>query len=108
MLPRFLRLGRAGFGQMRGLSRTSTPHFSISYSTSPAAGGTAVIVPKKVIKGAVQRHLLKRRLRAILRPWSSADRTLIVSARNGAGDLPYPEVESELSTALSAILGEHA
>jgi ribonuclease P protein component len=106
MLPRLLRLSRQGFENARGLRRTTSPHFSISYGHTPGQGGSAVIVPKKVIKGAVTRHLLKRRVRAILAPWSDKELTLILSARKGAAELPYPELQDELSSALTVILSK--
>jgi ribonuclease P protein component len=95
------------FEASRGGKVHSTPHFRISYKLEAERGGSAVIVPKKVVMGAVGRHLLKRRIREVLRPWSARDRILIVSARSGAETLPYQELQSELSGALSAILGGH-
>ncbi|MDB4991948.1 MAG: Ribonuclease protein component [Parcubacteria group bacterium] len=106
MLPKTLRLSRQGFESIRGLRRTTSPHFSISYGPAPKTGGSAIIVPKKAVKGAVTRHLLKRRVRAIILPWSREDQILIISARGGAADLSYSELENELSTALTAILSK--
>jgi RNase P protein component len=106
MLPRPLRLTRQGFENTRGLRRTTSAHFSISYGQIPGSGGSAIIVPKKVVKGAVARHLLKRRVRAIIQPWSAADRTLILSARSGAIELNSTELKDELSKALTAILSK--
>lgn len=105
MLPRSLRLMREGFSHYSGLKRTGTPHFSISYGLVPSDGGSAVIVPKKVIASAVARHQMKRRLRALLRPWSAKDRVIIVSVRKGAGELSFADIEHELSDALAGILG---
>lgn len=104
MLPRLLRLSRKGFEQNRGLLRISSPHFVISYGPAQGEGGTGIIVPKKVIKGAVARHLLKRRIRTIVSPWSTKDRILIISARKDAHALPYQELEHELSSAFSSII----
>lgn len=104
MLPRSLRLTRRGFEESRGLRRAHSPHFSISYGYSETAAGSAVIVPKKVVKGAVTRHLMKRRIRAILRPYSSSNRILIVSAKAGADALPYAEIEKEISSVLDSIV----
>ncbi len=105
MLPRSLRLTREGFSHYSGLKRTGTPHFSISYGSVPSRGGSAVIVPKKVLASAVARHRVKRQLRALLRSWSAKDRVIIVSVRKGAGELSYADMEHELSSALAGILG---
>lgn len=105
MLPRSLRLSRAGFEEAKGLRKIHTPHFTISYGTAaPLRGGSAIIVPKKAVKSAVGRHLLKRRIRAVLLPFSSKDRVLIVSAKASAYTLSFEECKKELSEALSAIL----
>lgn len=106
MLPRPLRLSRQGFENARGLRRTTSPHFSISYGPVPSDGGSAVIVPKKAVKGAVTRHLLKRRIRAIITPWSAVNQVLIISVRSGAQKLSAGELKDELSTALTAILSK--
>jgi len=111
MIPRSLRLTRQGFELARGLRRTASPHFAISYSLPGEKipeNGSAVIVAKKIVKGAVTRHLLKRRIRAILRPWSAEDRILIVSARKDADTLSFSEMNSELSSTLEAIMGGHS
>lgn len=108
MFPRSLRLGRHGFEQSRGLSRTTTPHLTISYGVLPNDAGIGVIVPKKVLKSAVDRHRLKRRLRELLRGRGVPGKTIIVVARTGAGALTYDELESELSHAFRDILPETA
>lgn len=86
------------------LERVHGPHFSVSYSTIQPFGGSAVVVPKKVVKKAVNRHLLKRRMRAILLPHSSSSRVLVVYAKAGASKLPFGEIERELSELISRIL----
>lgn len=106
MLPKSLRLSRRGFEAQKGLLRVTTPHFSISYGRNPYFGGSAVIVPKKVIKSAVGRHTLKRQIRAILTPFSTKEQTIIVFARSGSGARSFTELEHELSTALTAILAK--
>lgn len=106
MLPRSLRLTRKGFEGAVGLLRTRTPHFHISYKEAVEDGGSAVIVPKKVVKGAVSRHLLKRRVREALRPWSLPSRILVISARTGADALTFEEIRDELSAELEAILAK--
>lgn len=100
MLSRSTRLPRAGFEQMAGLRRAASPHFSISYAeTAPLSGG-AVIVSKKVAKRSVERHLLKRRVKAVMKPWLTRGRVLIIHARGGASTLPFSELEAELTALL--------
>lgn len=107
MFPRSLRLGRQGIEKSRKLSRTTTGHFSISYGVLPDTAGLGVIVPKKAVKSAVQRHRLKRRLREILRDFakqSPTPFTMVVAARAGADTLAFAQIQDELSTAFRAIL----
>ena len=104
MLPRTLRLSRAGFTRAGRLMRAQSAHFSISYGTSAEAAGTAVVVPKKVAKKSVDRHRLKRQMRAVLLPYSSASRVLIAYAKPGAPLLSYQDLHQELSTLIEGIL----
>jgi ribonuclease P protein component len=103
MLPRRLRLTRQAFGEMRGLRRVQSPHFSISVGEA-ALGGAAVVVSKKIAKSAVSRHLLKRRVMAVIRPYVEAHHTLVVYAREGANELPYPVLKDELISLVRSIL----
>lgn len=110
MFPRSLRLSRAGFERTRGLRRTTTPHFSLSYGQLPNDAGLGVIVPKKVVKSAVARHKLKRQVREVLRALIAQPTTpitVVVSARTGADALTYAHIHDELSGAFKAILAEN-
>ncbi len=62
------------------------------------------MVSKKVARLSVARHLLKRRMLAVMRPWCSADHSLVAYARSGAPLLPYKELASELSALLTKTL----
>lgn len=108
MFPRSLRLGRNGFEQSRGLPRKTTPHFSISGGAFPDTAGIGIIVPKKVVKRAVERHRLKRRMREIVRKQTQdiSGMIIVISARAGAADLSFDELTNELSLAFKAILAE--
>ena len=111
MFARSLRLSRAGFERTRSLRRASAPHFSVSYGSLGQDAGLGVIVPKKVVKSAVARHRLKRRLREILRTLAATGglpSVIIVSARTGADSLTYAHMSDELSEAFKAILAENA
>jgi ribonuclease P protein component len=100
MLPRSRRLPRAGFEQIAGLKRSASRHFSISYMASAPVSGGAVVVSKKVAKHSVDRHQLKRRIKAVMKPWCLSGRVLIVHARTGAATLPFSELEPELTALL--------
>jgi ribonuclease P protein component len=56
-----------------------------------------VIISKGAVKSAVGRNLLKRRIRAIMRPATAEpEDAFIVIARPGAADLSYDELRKEL------------
>jgi ribonuclease P protein component len=101
MIPRRLRLSRRDFeNAVRGtdLMRATSPHFAISYAPSPTKGGCGVVVAKKVEKSSVKRHLLKRRIREVLRAHCDKDSVLIVYARNGSQTLSFDDLKAELDT----------
>lgn len=104
MFPRSLRLSRQGFENTRGLLRASSPHFSISYGPASTHGGAGIIVPKKAVKSAVRRHLLKRRIRAAALPLSDKAHILVVAAKTGADKLAYKDLEDELSSLFASII----
>ena len=56
-----------------------------------------MVVSKKVEKSSVKRHLLKRRMREVLRNHCSPDQILIVYARPGSEALSFDELSSELT-----------
>jgi ribonuclease P protein component len=59
-----------------------------------------IVIGKKNIKKSVTRNLIKRRLRAILRPYLAADKKIVVVVGPGADILSFAElknlIESEL------------
>lgn len=68
-------------------------------------GRVGFTVPKKVGK-AHERNLVKRRLRYLLRHQKErfARHDLVVIAREGAAQLPFPELAAQLEKALSRAL----
>lgn len=104
MLPRKLRLSRRGFEEMRGSRRASSLHFSLSYTDCASKGGTAIVIPKKVVRSSVDRHRLKRRLLPLLAPYAAPSRALVLSVRSGAAEIPYPALQDELISLLRSIL----
>lgn len=84
-------------------------HFSLSYGALPNEAGIGIVVPKKIVKSAVSRHRLKRRVREALRllaKRSALPSTVIVFARAGADSLTSAQANDELSAAFKAILAE--
>lgn len=99
MLPRRHRLSRATFPHGRDGSRAASPHFSLSWGVA-RSGGAAVVVSKKVARRSVDRHLLKRRMLAVMRPFVREDRFLVAYARTGAHTLPFKALKEELTALL--------
>lgn len=64
------------------------------------------MVSKKVSKLSVGRHLLKRRVLSVLKPWCLPTRALIVYARPGSQTLPFPVLKQELEELLTRTFGE--
>lgn len=107
MLPRNMRLSRAHFASSnpRGPEkRLVSSHFSVSLRTVAGNGGCAVVISKKVAKLSVSRHLLKRRVLAVIRPYCTKDRSLIIYARPGAAALSFGALKDELSSLLTRAL----
>jgi len=103
MIPRKRRLSRARFEGIRSGNRASSPSFSVVFGV-PGEGGCAVVVAKAVAKRAVARHLLKRRVFAILKPWSHGDQPFIVYVKKPATTLPFRVLQEELAGLLSRTL----
>ncbi len=91
------RLSRHTFPKAHEGSRLASPHFSVNWGSSPLLGGCAVVVPKKVARRSVDRHLLKRRVLEILRPWSAHDRFIVVYARTGSASLSFTVLTKEIT-----------
>ena len=104
MIPRSMRLSRAHFAPLGPETRAASPHFSLSVREAPQNGGCATVISKKVAKLSVSRHLLKRRMLSVMKPYCTKDRAVIVYARPGAAALPYPALAAELSELLARTL----
>jgi ribonuclease P protein component len=90
----------------RSSKRAVSPHFSITCSSLGV--GVAVIVSKKVARGAVTRHLIKRRIREVLHATPLPPCALMVYARAGTADLSYAQLQTELTPLLQKLLPEFA
>lgn len=100
MLPRRSRLSRAAFPDSRSSYRAASAHFSLIWAPAKA-GGAAAVVSKKVARRSVDRHLLKRRMLEVLRPYADPSRSLVAYAKAGSLGLPYAAVRAELEPLLS-------
>lgn len=104
MIPRHLRLSRHDFENLadkRNLKRISSPHFSLSFDQTPGTGGCAVVVSKKIEKSSVGRHLLKRRVRAVLKEFCTKDITLVVYAGQHSPSLTFDQLSTELTALIT-------
>ena len=106
MIPRKLRLTRAHFAPTGPEKRLVSSHFSVSIRENQENGGCAVVVSKKVSKLSVGRHLLKRRVLSVLKPWCLSSRALIIYARPGSQTLPFPALKLELEDLLARAFPE--
>lgn len=104
MLPRSRRVPRVLFAHGRGRRLEST-HFSVTLSPLPKAhpgdGRATAVVSKKVARRSVDRHLLKRRMLAILMKAYIPGNVTIVYARAGSAALPYRTLAAELTHLLA-------
>jgi ribonuclease P protein component len=66
-------------------------------------GKIAVVVDTKISKKAVERNLVKRRIRAALREIGAPAGELIVRALKGAETLSYPELRDQLTQCLRKV-----
>ena len=106
MLPRHSRLTRKGFAGFAPRRRASGAHISLSFAPARhGAAGCAVIVSKKTARRAVDRVLLKRRLKSIVRAWCSPEYAFVVYARAGILALSYAELKKELEGLLRQAFG---
>ncbi len=98
-----MRLSRAHFAPSGPEKRLASPHFSLSVRETAGNGGCTTVISKKVAKLAVSRHLLKRRMLAVMKPFCTKDTALIVYARPGAANLTFKELSEELGALLARV-----
>jgi len=101
-----MRLSRAHFAPHGPETRVASPHFSLSIRTATGQGGCAAVISKKVAKLSVTRHLMKRRILAVMRPWCSPNQALVVYARPGSSALNFDTLSEELSELLTRAVGK--
>lgn len=80
----------------------ASPHFSVW--TGPAQqGGVSAVISKKVARRSVDRHLLKRRILAVIAPLVRKDRFLVLYARGGSTTLTFSELRQEIISLIQRI-----
>ncbi|MDO8231836.1 MAG: ribonuclease P protein component [bacterium] len=101
MFPRRERLSREYISAaLPAGRRVSSKHFT---AVLPKEGrGFAVIVPKKVARLSVTRHLIKRRVLAALKSLPHPT-SLIIFPKASVKDIQYKDIKEELGTLLSKI-----
>ena len=110
-MPGRRALSRSDFSLISGdrsSKRAASTHFSVTYSSQ--GSGLAVVVSKKVAKSAVERHLIKRRIREAAHAVANREAVvqsygaLIIYARTGVGARPFAEIQAELTPLLEQLL----
>ena len=104
MFPKGQRIPRAQILPVfrRGVRRTYGV-VSCYLLPKPGTVKVAVIVDSKVARKAVDRNLLKRRVRASLHQQSLPSGQLIVKLMRGALDLSYTDLEHQLQRCLHGL-----
>lgn len=100
MLSRRQRIPRRAF-PTRPQHREASVSFSLAYGKGQ---GVAVVVSKAVAKRSVDRHLIKRRILSIVRPFVREDRYLVIYAKKPALTLSFKALSEELTGLLSRTL----
>lgn len=100
MLSKAQRITRSLFPAIlkRGKSLHS-PHFSLKYLVSSGGPQFSLVTSKRIVKQAVSRHLLKRRVYATLKEVSKAQNPMfsgVFFAKKGSGELPFKTISQEI------------
>jgi len=99
MVPKRLRLPREGFRAPKTAKRAVSSHISlVFYPSEPKLSGVAVVLPKKAVPQAVDRHKAKRRLLSLMRSWKVPGMAVIAYGRHGIDSLPFKELKEELDS----------
>ncbi|MEK7601876.1 MAG: ribonuclease P protein component [Patescibacteria group bacterium] len=102
MLPKRKRLSRAAFKTLGPSKRLTSEHFSVSVHDT-GSGRASAVVSKKVAKRSVDRHLLKRRMLAVITKHLLPHHSYVVYAKLGSERLPYNSLSKELSELLTKL-----
>ncbi len=67
-------------------------------------GGAAAVVSKTVAKSSPVRHLLKRRMLSVMKPFTRSDQYVVAYARSGSPLLSFKALSDELSRLLTSTI----
>ncbi len=78
---------------------------NISIKKNQASGGkkSVIVVSKKVAERAVDRNLIKRRIKSALEPFSRGSASFFVIAKRGVLDLSFKELKEEIKSEIEGI-----
>ncbi len=104
MLNHRFRMSRDFFQKVysSGVERHSA-HLFVRISSQFGKNKGSVVISKRVLRGAVARHFLRRRIYSILRgisPKVTQPVDIIVIAKKNIGKLSFKEIQKELETLL--------
>src|SRR3989344_5669108 len=97
MLSREHRLSRLDFTALKRGKRATTEHFSCSFRRG-APLRVGIVISKKVAKKATDRHLLKRRMSAIIEKERLQNGHYAFYARKDSPTLSFPHIKEEITT----------
>ena len=99
MLPKAQRLTKDDFKTLEKGKRSISAHFSCTKQPSSFLK-VAIIISKKAAKKAVDRHLLKRRVSAVIHKNPPPAGYYCIYARTGSNLLPYSQIVEEITALL--------
>jgi len=100
MLPRRNRIHRTDFSATNKEKRTTTEHFSCTRADSLTLK-VGIIISKKTAKKSTDRHLLKRRISAVVEKIKPQKAKYMIYARKGSETLTYAKIETEITKLLT-------
>ena len=85
--------------------RVHSPAFTLIYHYAEGEYKVAMVVPKKVVKTAVKRNLLRRRLLHILRPIIAEHQGIFIFiAKKNAANGSVAELQAELTEIVGRVI----
>lgn len=73
-------------------------NISVKRTTGKGLSRPVIVISKKVSKKATGRNLLRRRIRAIVRPFAAENSSFFIIAKPGALDLSFKELQNEIES----------
>ncbi len=73
-------------------------NISVKRTTGKSPSRPVIVVSKKIAKKATDRNLLRRRIRAIVRPFAAGNSSFFIIAKPGVLDLSFKELQNEIES----------